>query len=125
MVILTGTTGSGKSTTLAAMIEEINMTRTENIVTIEDPDEYMFRATNGALSVYRSTKSGKWRKLSKGLPGKNAYVSVLRQAMSSDGLDPCGVYFGTAGGTVFASADEGASWDAAAEHQSLICFNHS
>ena len=43
LVILTGTTGSGKSTTLAAMIEEINMTRTENIVTIEDPVEYMFR----------------------------------------------------------------------------------
>ena len=43
LIILTGTTGSGKSTTLAAMIEEINMTRTENIVTIEDPVEYMFR----------------------------------------------------------------------------------
>ena len=43
LIILTGTTGSGKSTTLASMIEEINLTRTENIVTIEDPVEYMFR----------------------------------------------------------------------------------
>ena len=81
-----------------------------------EPQEYMFRATDGALRVYRSGKSGKWRKLSKGLPGKNAWVSVLRQAMASDTGDPCGVYFGTAGGQVFASADEGASWQLAAEY---------
>ncbi len=56
------------------------------------------------------------RKLSKGLPGKNAYISVLRQAMSSDECNPCGIYFGTQGGQVFASADEGASWDLAAEY---------
>jgi hypothetical protein len=41
---------------------------------------------------------------------------VLRQAMTSDTLDPCGVYFGTQGGTVFASADSGASWDIAAQY---------
>jgi len=76
----------------------------------------MFRATDGALCVYRWGKSGKWRKLSKGLPGKNAHVSVLRQAMSSDRLNPCGIYFGTQGGTVFASNDEGASWEVAAEY---------
>jgi len=81
-----------------------------------EPQEYMFRATDGALRVYRYGKNGKWKKLSKGLPGKNAYLSVLRQAISSDDCDPCGVYFGTAGGTVFASADEGASWDVAAEY---------
>ncbi|MDH3591090.1 MAG: hypothetical protein OER88_04390 [Planctomycetota bacterium] len=82
-----------------------------------EPQEYMFRATDGALRVYRSVRGGRsWRKLSQGLPGKNAYVSVLRQAMTSDHCDPCGVYFGTAGGQVFASADEGASWDLAAEY---------
>lgn len=43
MIILTGTTGSGKSTTLAAMIDHINSTRSENILTIEDPIEYMHR----------------------------------------------------------------------------------
>lgn len=80
------------------------------------PEQYMFPATDGALRVYKSGRNGKWRKLSKGLPGKDAYVSVLRQAMTSDSLDPCGVYFGTAGGQVFASADEGASWEAAAEY---------
>ena len=81
------------------------------------PEEYMFRATDGALRVYRSGKSGRgWRKLSKGLPGANAYASVLRHGMTSDRLDPCGVYFGTAGGQVFASADEGRSWQTAAEY---------
>ena len=80
------------------------------------PEQYMWRATDGALNVYRSTKSGKWRKLSKGLPRKNAYVSVLRQAMDSDSCDPCGIYFGTAGGQVFASNDEGASWEVAADY---------
>ena len=50
------------------------------------------------------------------MPGKNAWCSVLRQAMDSDALDPCGIYFGTAGGQVFASADEGASWQLAAEY---------
>jgi len=81
------------------------------------PEEYMFRATDGALRVYRSGKRGRGcKRLTKGLPGKNAYVSVLRHGMSSDSLDPCGVYFGTAGGQVFASADEGENWQVAAEY---------
>ena len=79
-----------------------------------EADQYMFRATDGALRVWRSRKNG-WRKLSKGLPNKNAHVSVLRQAMASDTEDPAGIYFGTAGGQVFASADEGASWQVAAD----------
>ncbi len=43
IVLLTGTTGSGKSTTLAAMIEHINSTRARHIVTLEDPIEYLHR----------------------------------------------------------------------------------
>lgn len=82
-----------------------------------EPEGYAFRATDGALSVYRRGRKGRgWKKLTKGLPQKNAYVSVLRQAMCSDRLDPCGIYFGTGGGHVFASADEGASWELAAEY---------
>lgn len=42
LILVTGTTGSGKSTTLASIIEEINLTRSENILTIEDPIEYMY-----------------------------------------------------------------------------------
>ena len=82
-----------------------------------EPMQYAFRATGGALNVYRLRKNGKsWKKLSKGLPQKNAYVSVLRQAMASDPFDPCGVYFGTAGGQIFGSNDEGESWSAIAEY---------
>ncbi len=85
-----------------------------------EPEGYSFRATNGALAVYRYGRGGKWKNSSKGLPRKHAYVSVLRQAMTSDALDPCGVYFGTQGGTVFASGDGGASWGVAAEYLPTI-----
>jgi len=50
LIIVTGTTGSGKSTTLAAMIEEINSTRAENIMTIEDPIEYVYRDRQSIIS---------------------------------------------------------------------------
>ena len=50
LAIVTGTTGSGKSTTLAAMIEHINSTRAENIVTIEDPIEYVYRDKKSIIS---------------------------------------------------------------------------
>ncbi len=43
LIVVTGTTGSGKSTTLAAMLEHMNATRTDNILTIEDPIEYIYR----------------------------------------------------------------------------------
>lgn len=76
-----------------------------------EPEGYAFRATSGALNVYRAVKGGKsWKKLTKGLPQKDAYVSVLRQAMTSDRYDPCGIYFGTGGGQLFASNDRGTSW---------------
>lgn len=43
LVLITGTTGSGKSTTLAAVIEHVNATRADNILTVEDPIEYIYR----------------------------------------------------------------------------------
>ena len=65
----------------------------------------------GKLRVYRSRVGGnEWEALTKGLPQKNSYVDVLRDAMAVDKLDSCGVYFGTTGGDVFASADGGDSW---------------
>jgi len=45
--------------------------------------------------------------LTKGLPQRDCYVNVLRDAMAVDSLDSCGVYFGTTGGQVYASADAG------------------
>ena len=66
---------------------------------------------DGKLRVYRSRSGGnEWEALAKGLPQKDCYVNVLRDAMSVDTLDPCGVYFGTTGGQVYASADAGDSW---------------
>jgi hypothetical protein len=66
---------------------------------------------DGQLRVYRSRTGGnEWEPLTKGLPQSNCYVNVLRDAMAVDSLDSCGVYFGTTGGQVYASADAGDSW---------------
>jgi len=63
------------------------------------------------LRVYRSRTGGdEWEPLTAGLPQGDCYVNVLRNAMSVDSLDPCGVYFGTTGGQVYASADAGDNW---------------
>jgi photosystem II stability/assembly factor-like uncharacterized protein len=68
---------------------------------------------DGQLRVYRSRSGGnEWEPLTKGLPQSNCYVDVLRDAMSVDSLDRCGLYFGTTGGQVYASNDEGDSWEA-------------
>jgi len=65
----------------------------------------------GRLRVYRSRTGGNdWEAMTKGLPQRNCYVNVLRDAMSVDSLEPCGVYFGTTGGQVYASADAGNNW---------------
>src|SRR5574341_1860547 len=67
----------------------------------------------GKLRVYRSRTGGnEWEALTKGLPQRDCYVNVLRDAMAVDSLDPCGLYFGTTGGQVYASADAGDSWTA-------------
>ncbi|MFZ3333895.1 MAG: hypothetical protein WA197_24900 [Candidatus Acidiferrales bacterium] len=66
---------------------------------------------DGKLRVYRSKTGGnEWEALTKGLPQSNCYVNVLRDAMAVDSLDSCGVYFGTTGGQVYASADGGDNW---------------
>jgi photosystem II stability/assembly factor-like uncharacterized protein len=65
----------------------------------------------GRLRVYRSRTGGQeWEPLTRGLPQSHCYVNVLRDAMAVDALDPCGVYFGTTGGQVYASADAGDAW---------------
>jgi photosystem II stability/assembly factor-like uncharacterized protein len=67
---------------------------------------------DGKLRVFRSRSGGnEWEALTKGLPQKDCYVNVLRDAMAVDSLDKCGIYFGTTGGQVYASADAGDSWN--------------
>ncbi len=69
---------------------------------------------DGRLRVYRSRSGGQeWEALTAGLPQEHCYVNVLRDAMAVDTLDECGVYFGTTGGQVYASADAGDNWTSA------------
>src|SRR5664279_6310132 len=68
---------------------------------------------DGKLRVYRSRTGGnEWQALTAGLPQQHCYVNVLRDAMAVDSLDDCGIYFGTSGGQVYASADTGDTWTA-------------
>jgi photosystem II stability/assembly factor-like uncharacterized protein len=76
---------------------------------------------DGKLRVYRSRTGGnEWKELKKGLPERNCYVNVLRDAMAVDMLEPCGIYFGTTGGQVYASADSGDSWTAIVHDLPLV-----
>ncbi|PJA27158.1 MAG: type IV pili twitching motility protein PilT [candidate division Zixibacteria bacterium CG_4_9_14_3_um_filter_46_8] len=72
LIIVTGTTGSGKSTTLAALIERINSTRAENILTIEDPIEYVYR---DQLSIISQREIG---------GDTNSFTNALRAAFRQD-----------------------------------------
>lgn len=79
------------------------------VVPIKSDSEHF--VPDGKLRVYRSRTGGNdWEPLGNGLPQENCYVNVLRDAMSVDSLDSCGVYFGTTGGQVYCSPDAGDSW---------------
>ncbi len=79
------------------------------VVPIKSDSEHF--VPEGKLRVFRSRTGGnEWEPLTKGLPQRDCYVNVLRDAMAVDSLDKCGVYFGTSGGQVYASADAGDSW---------------
>ena len=79
------------------------------VVPIKSDSEHF--PPDGKLRVYRSRTGGQeWEPLTRGLPQQDCYVNVLRDAMAVDSLDSCGVYFGTTGGQVYASADAGDNW---------------
>jgi hypothetical protein len=81
------------------------------VVPIKNDSEHF--PPDGKLRVYRSRTGGnEWEPLTKGLPQKDCYVNVLRDAMAVDQLDSCGIYFGTTGGQVYCSANGGNSWNA-------------
>ncbi len=80
------------------------------VVPIKSDSEHF--PPEGKLRVYRSRTGGnEWEALTHGLPQSDCYVNVLRSAMAVDTLDSCGVYFGTTGGQVYASADSGDHWN--------------
>jgi photosystem II stability/assembly factor-like uncharacterized protein len=92
-----------------------------------EPDTLYLLPLNGDIAgryvpeakaaVWRTRDRGaSWQALREGLPQRNAFFGVLRQAMATDRLEPAGVYFGTSTGTLFASADEGESWRPLAQH---------
>ncbi|MBI4409211.1 MAG: hypothetical protein HY561_05855 [Gemmatimonadetes bacterium] len=79
---------------------------------IPEESSHMRATVEGMLRVYRSRDAGaSWEPLTRGLPQASAYVSILRDAMCSDSLEPCGVYFGTSSGHLFASRNRGESWE--------------
>ena len=70
---------------------------------------------DGHAAVWRTRDAGSsWQRLDRGLPSEGAYVGVLREAMAIDAHEVPGLYFGTSTGQLFASRDEGESWDAIA-----------
>jgi photosystem II stability/assembly factor-like uncharacterized protein len=84
----------------------------------------MFRCTPEAkLRVYRTKNGGKsWEPMTKGLPQSGAYETVLRDALTTDSVNPAGIYFGTRSGKVFGSTDDGDSWQEIADgFPAVVC----
>ena len=83
----------------------------DTVFQIPESGAHLRAPVDGKLRVYRSRDAGaSWESASAGLPDEHVYVTVLREAMAIDARDPCGVYFGTSGGHVFASRDAGENW---------------
>jgi photosystem II stability/assembly factor-like uncharacterized protein len=92
---------------------EVHAHEPETIYVVPITSDSLHYPPEGKLRVYRSRSGGnQWEPLTRGLPQEDCYVNVLRDAMATDTLDPCGIYFGTTGGQVYASADGGDSWNA-------------
>ncbi len=104
---------SGNLPTDFGFVIDVHAHEPETIYVVPITSDSLHYPPDGKLRVYRSRTGGnEWEALSKGLPQENCYVNVLRDAMAVDSLDRCGVYFGTTGGQVYASADDGDTWNA-------------
>ncbi|MCW8846310.1 MAG: hypothetical protein OQK99_10770 [Gammaproteobacteria bacterium] len=83
----------------------------DTLFQVPESGSHMRAVVDGSLRVFKSRDGGaSWCSASQGLPQEHAYVSVLREAMDTDSCAPCGVYFGTTSGHVFASADAADHW---------------
>jgi len=72
---------------------------------------------DGKPAVYRSKNGGmSWERQAAGLPARDAWLTVKRQAFAADAGEPLGLYFGTTGGEIWMSTDEGRRWRVLARH---------
>jgi photosystem II stability/assembly factor-like uncharacterized protein len=103
---------SGNLPTDFGFVIDVHAHEPETIYVVPIKSDSEHYPLDGALCVYRSRTGGnEWEPLTKGLPQQNCYINVLRDAMAVDRLDDCGLYFGTTGGQVYASADSGDTWN--------------
>jgi photosystem II stability/assembly factor-like uncharacterized protein len=109
----TWTRVSGNLPTDFGFVIDVHAHEPETIYVVPIKSDSEHFPLDGRLRVYRSRTGGnEWEELGKGLPEKDCYVNVLRDAMAVDTLDECGIYFGTTGGQVYVSADGGDTWAA-------------
>jgi photosystem II stability/assembly factor-like uncharacterized protein len=104
---------SGNLPTDFGFVIDVHAHQPETIYVVPIKSDSEHFPLEGKLRVYRSKTGGnEWEALTKGLPQRDCYVNVLRDAMAVDSLDSCGIYFGTTGGQVYVSPDGGDSWSA-------------
>ena len=83
----------------------------DTIFVIPEESDQARMTPDGSFRIYRSRDRGSsWQPLTTGLPQTDAYINVMRMAMTVDALDPPGVYVGTQGGQILASRDGGDRW---------------
>ncbi len=106
---------SGNLPTDFGFVIDVHAHEPETIYVVPITSDAHHFVMDGKLRVYRSRTGGdRWEALTEGLPQDNCYVNVLRDAMSVDDCESCGIYFGTSGGQVYASKDAGDTWQALA-----------
>jgi photosystem II stability/assembly factor-like uncharacterized protein len=104
---------SGNLPTDFGFVIDVHAHEPETIYVVPIKSDAEHFPLDGKLQVFRSRSGGnEWEALTNGLPQKDCYVNVLRDAMSVDTLPSCGVYFGTTGGQVYCSPDGGDTWKA-------------
>jgi hypothetical protein len=102
---------SGNLPTDFGFVIDVHANEPETIYVVPIKSDGEHYPPDGKLRVYRSRSGGdEWEPLTKGLPQKDCYVNVLRDAMAVDSMDECGIYFGTTGGQVYGSSDGGDTW---------------
>jgi hypothetical protein len=102
---------SGNLPTDFGFVIDVHAHEPETIYVVPIKSDSEHYPLEGKLRVFRSRTGGnEWEELAKGLPEKDSYVNVLRDAMAVDTLDDCGIYFGTTGGQLYVSPDGGDNW---------------